>query len=158
MLRPYGDCQSYKLQYKYLSKVTGVPARLLAASRAGRPPLNRKSKPNLDKDVLSAMPEFQHQYLEAHSNLGLPQRVALLNQAHPDSPPWTTHSMRTAYRRLGIKHKVVRINRTQRRSDQVDLIARDKEYLQIMQEHLLSGPPPNQLILIDECVFSAKSY
>ena len=44
--------------------------------------------------------------------------------------------MRTAYRRLGIKHKVVRINRTQRRSDQVDLIARDKEYLQIMQEHL----------------------
>ena len=66
--------------------------------------------------------------------------------------------MRTAYRWLGIKHKVVRINRTQRRSDQVDLIARDKEYLQIMQEHLLSGPPPNQLILIDECVFSAKSY
>ena len=27
-----------------------------------------------------------------------------------------------------------------------------------MQEHVMSGPPPDQLILIDECIFSAKTY
>ena len=40
----------------------------------------------------------------------------------------------------------------------MDLIARDNEYLQIMQDHLLLGAQPNQLIMIDECIFSAKTF
>ena len=105
-----------------------------------------------------AMPEFQQEYLNTHSHLGLLQRCSLLNQAHPESPPWTAYYLRTAYRRLGIKFKAVRIDRTKRRTDQVDLIARDNEYLQILQDHLLLGAQPNQLIMIDECIFSAKTF
>jgi hypothetical protein len=34
---------------------------------------------------------------------------------------------------------MVRINRTARRPDQVALIAKDREYLRLMKEHLLLG-------------------
>ncbi len=53
---------------------------------------------------------------------------------------------------------MVRINRTARRPDQVALIAKDREYLRLMQEHLLLGQHPHRLILIDECIFSAKTF
>ena len=53
---------------------------------------------------------------------------------------------------------MVRINRTARRLDQVALIAKDWEYLQLMKEHLLLGQHPDRLILIDECIFSAKTF
>ena len=63
------------------------------------------------------MPEFQQEYLNAHAHLGLSQRVALMNRAHPESPPWTVYYLRTAYRRLAIKHKMVGISRAKRRPD-----------------------------------------
>jgi hypothetical protein len=158
LLRPYGDYRSYKLPYKYLSKVTGVPARLLARERPGKQPAEKTRKPNLDPGVLAAMPEFQQEYLNVHSYLSLQHRAALLSQAYPESPPWTTYYLRTAYSRLGIKFKAVRINRNGRRPDQVALIAKDAEKLRLMQEHLLYGPAPDQLILIDECIFSVKTF
>jgi hypothetical protein len=68
-------------------------------------------------DVLQAMPEFQQEYLNAHSYLGLQQRVTLMNQQNPESPPWTVFYLRAAYRRLGIKYKMVGINRCGRRPD-----------------------------------------
>ena len=96
LLRRHGDYQSYKLPYKYLSKVTGVPAQQLARGRPGKP------KPNLDTELLAAMPEFQQEYLNAHAHLGLPQRVTMMNRTHPESPLSTVYYLRTAYRRLAI--------------------------------------------------------
>jgi hypothetical protein len=108
--------------------------------------------------MVAAMPEFQQEYLNVHSHLSLPQCAALLSQTYPESPPWTTYFLRSAYSRLGIKFKAVRINRNGRRPDQAAPIAKDREKLQLMQEHLLYGPAPNQLILIDECIFSVKTF
>ena len=117
LLRQYGDYQSCKLPYSYLSKATGVPAQQLARGQLGRPPVHRKPKPNLDKEVLMAMPEFQQEYLDAHAHLGLTQRATLMNRALPDAPLWNPYYLRTAYSRLAIKHKMVRINRCKRRPD-----------------------------------------
>jgi hypothetical protein len=143
LLRPHGDYLSYKLPYKYLSKISGVPARMLARHRPGQPPIQARSKPNLDSEVIAAMPEFQQGYLNLHAHTSLPQRAALLTQAYPMSPPWTTYFLRTAYRRLGIQYKSVNIHRNGRRPDQVALIAKDREKLRLMQEHLLLGGQPN---------------
>jgi hypothetical protein len=139
LLRRHGDHQSYKLPYKHISRVTGVPVRYLVKARPGKPPTARKSKPEKQPDVLRAMPEFRQEYLEAHSHVSVPQRVQLMNMSYPESPPWTLHHLRSAYSRLGIKYKMVRINRTARRPDQVALIAKDREFLRLMKEHLLLG-------------------
>ena len=56
LLRRHGDYQSYKLPYKYLSKVTGVPAQQLARGRPGKPPINSKPKPNLDTECWRPCP------------------------------------------------------------------------------------------------------
>jgi len=40
-----------------------------------------------------------------------------MNQQNPESPPWTVFYLRAAYRRLGIKYKMVGINRCGRRPD-----------------------------------------
>jgi hypothetical protein len=71
----------------------------------------------MDLDVLTAMPEFQQEYLNAHASLGLQQRVTMMNQLRAESPPWTVFYLRSAYRRLGIKYKMVGINRCGRRPD-----------------------------------------
>ena len=71
LLRPYGDYRCYKLPYKYLSKVFGVPARMLARHRPGQPPAEKKKRPNLEPQFLAAMPKFQQEYLNVHSHLSL---------------------------------------------------------------------------------------
>jgi hypothetical protein len=40
----------------------------------------------------------------------------------------------------------------------VALIARDRELLQLMQRHLSTTQWPERFILIDECIFSAKTF
>jgi hypothetical protein len=117
LLRPLGDHRSIKLPYKYLARAAGVPVNVLVRARPGKLVEQRKSKPDLRKEVLSSMPEFQQEFLNAHAELGLPHRVSLMNHSRPGSPPWTKYYLRLAYQRLGIKHKVVRIDRTSRRPD-----------------------------------------
>ena len=117
LLRPLGDHRSYKLPYKYLARAAGVPVDVLVRARPGKPLVQSKRKPDLRKEVLNAMPEFQQEFLDAHAELGLPHRVSLMNHRRPGAPPWTKHYLRLAYQRLGIKHKVVRIDRTSRRPD-----------------------------------------
>ncbi len=83
LLRRHGDHQSYKLPYKYISRVTGVPVRYLVKARPGKPPIVKKRSPEKQPDVLRAMPEFQQEYLEKHSHVSVPQRVELMNMSHP---------------------------------------------------------------------------
>ena len=90
---------------------------VLVRARPGKPLVQSTRKPDLRKEVLSAMPEFQQEFLDAHAELGLPHRVSLMNHSRPGAPPWTKYHLRLAYQRLGIKHKVVRIDRTSRRPD-----------------------------------------
>ena len=90
---------------------------VLVRARPGKPLVQSTRKPYLRKEVLHAMPEFQQEYLDAHAELGLAHRNSLLNHSYPVAPPWTKYHLRLAYQRLGIKHKVVRIDRTSRRPD-----------------------------------------
>ena len=117
LLRPHGDYRSYKLPYKYIARAAGVPVDVLVRARPGKQLVQSKRKPDLRKEVLSAMPEFQQEFLDAHAELSLAHRVSLLNHSHPGAPPWTKYHLRLAYQRLGIKHKVVRIDRTSRRPE-----------------------------------------
>ncbi len=117
MLRPLGDHRSCKLPYKYLARAAGVPVNVLVRARPGKPVEQSKRRPDLRKELLSAMPEFQQEFLDAHAELSLAHRVSLLNHSYPRAPPWTKYHLRLAYQRLGIKHKVVRIDRTSRRPE-----------------------------------------
>ena len=95
LLRPHGDYRSYKLPYKYLARAAGVPVDVLVRARPGRQLGQRKSKPDLRKEVLAAMPEFQQQFLDAHAELSLAHRVSLLNHSYPGAPPWTKYHLRS---------------------------------------------------------------
>ena len=117
LLRPHGDYRSYKLPYKYLARAARVPVNVLVRARPGQPLVQSTRKPDLRKEVLNAMPEFQQEYLDAHAELGLAHRVSLLNHSYPGAPPWTKYHLRLAYQRLGIKHTVVRIDRNSRRPE-----------------------------------------
>jgi len=66
--------------------------------------------------------------------------------------------LRQAYKKLGINHKRVRINRNARRPTQKKLIAKDRRLLEIMKAHLQTSGAADRLVQVDECIFSVKTF
>ena len=100
------------------------------------------------------MIEFTQQYMLDNLHLNLEQRAALMCQK---GEKWNPYSLRQAYRQLGIKHKLVRLNRLQRAPNKEHLVEGDKQTLLKMHQ-VLQQCDLDSVVMVDECVFSQKSY
>ena len=89
------------------------------------------------------MIEFTQQYMLDNVHLNLEQRAAFMCQK---GEKWNTYSLRQAYRQLGIKHKLVRLNRLQRAPNKEHLVEGDKQTLLNMHQ-VLGGCDPDSVVM-----------